>query len=121
MRKSYTMCKKILAYSLLSIASLTCLQSNSLAETYSKQGLGVKVTIFSSLFSKTAVGAISGKYESKSGVEGILFDAFRSTPQPLGESDIQTFNFVDTKGKERCHGSTSMSSGGIKYVVLYAA
>jgi len=115
------MCKKILAYSLLSIASLTCLQSNSLAETYSKQGLGVKVTIFSSLFSKTAVGAISGKYESKSGVEGILFDAFRSTPQPLGESDIQTFNFVDTKGKERCHGSTSMSSGGIKYVVLYAA
>ena len=105
--------KKLFASLLPSIVFLTCLESISLAETYSKPGLGTKVTLFNGLFGKTATGAISGKYQSKSAVEGILFDAARSTPEPLGDSDVQTFNFVDTKGKERCYGSTSMSSGGI--------
>jgi hypothetical protein len=104
--------QKILAFISLCIICLISFSSNSLADTFSKPGIGVKVTLFNGLFGKTAIGSISGIYKSTSNIEGILFAAPLPIPEPLA-SDIDSFNFVDTKGIERCYGSTSMSSGGV--------
>jgi hypothetical protein len=95
----------------ISLIFAMSLQSNSLADTFKKPGIGVTVNI-PNLFGKTEPGNISGSYKAQS-TEGILFDAPQITSSSLGESDIAYFNFVDTKGQDRCYGSASMSSGGV--------
>jgi hypothetical protein len=96
----------------LSIALLLSLQPHSLADTFSKPGIEVAVTLPNGLFGQAESGNISGTYKSKS-TEGILFNAPQAPSGTLGESEIAYFNFVDTKGQDRCYGFTSMSSGGV--------
>jgi hypothetical protein len=96
----------------LGLIFLVGLQSDSLADTFSKPGIDVTVTLPNGLFGTTELGNISGSYQAQN-TEGILFDAPQPMTGSLGESDIAYFNFVDTKGRDRCYGSASMSSGGI--------
>jgi hypothetical protein len=96
----------------LGLVFLVNFQSNSLADTFSKPGIGVTITLPNGLFSKPVSGNISGTYQSQ-GTEGILFDAPQVGSATLGESDTAYFNFVDTKGPEKCYGSASISSGGV--------
>jgi hypothetical protein len=96
----------------LCLIFLACFQSNSWADTFSKPGVGVTITLTNGLFGRTEQGDISGSYQTQN-AEGILFAAPQATTGSLGESDIAYFNFVDTQGQDRCYGSASLSSGGI--------
>jgi hypothetical protein len=87
------------------------LQSSALAETYSKPGISLKLTFFNGIFGATPEGGISGAYKTVSDIEGVLFPA--NSPQSETEIDNARFNFVDTKGKERCYGLSTMSSGAV--------
>jgi hypothetical protein len=95
----------------LCLTFLVGVQSYSLADTFSKPGIEVTVSLPNGLFSRTEIGNISGSYKARN-TEGILFDA-PQVSSSLGESDIALFNFVDTKGQDRCYGLTSISSGGV--------
>ena len=95
----------------LCVAFFVALQPYSLADTFSKPGIAVTVSLPNGLFGRTERGNISGNYQARN-TEGILFDSFQASSS-LGDSDIAFFNFVDTKGQDRCYGLTSMSSGGL--------
>jgi hypothetical protein len=90
---------------------LISLQSSALAETYSKPGIALKSTFFNGIFGATPEGGISGTYKTVSDIEGVLFPA--KSPRSETEIDTAHFNFVDTKGKERCYGFTTMGSGAV--------
>jgi hypothetical protein len=87
-------------------------QSKSLAETFSKPNIGVKITFFGGFFDHKEIGTISGVYESTPDIKGVLFAAPLPIPEPIA-SDVADFNFIDTEGKERCYGSSHMSSGAV--------
>jgi hypothetical protein len=87
-------------------------QSKSLAEIFSKPSIGVKITFFGEFFDHKEIGTISGVYESAPDIKGILFAAPLPIPEHIA-SDVADFNFIDTEGKERCYGSSHMSSGAI--------
>jgi hypothetical protein len=92
--------------------SLLSYQFKILAETYSKPGIGAKVTFFGNFFGYKKTGTISGVYESSPDIRGVLFAAPLPIPEPVA-SDVADFNFIDTEGKERCYGSSTMSSGAV--------
>jgi hypothetical protein len=87
------------------------LPSSALAETYSKPGIDLKLTFFNGIFGPTPEGGISGTYKTASDIEGVLFPARSARSE--AEIDNAHFNFVDTKGKERCYGLSTMSSGAV--------
>jgi hypothetical protein len=87
------------------------LPSSALAETFSKPGIALKLTFFNGMFGATPEGGISGTYQTASDIEGILFPARSARSETV--IDTEHFNFVDTKGKERCYGLSTMSSGAV--------
>jgi hypothetical protein len=94
---------------------LVGLQSYSLADTFSKPGIEVMVSLPNDLFGRTEIGNISGSYKTRN-TEGILFDATQVS-RSLGENDIALFNFVDTKGQDRCYGCNfSITAGSQNYL-----
>jgi hypothetical protein len=58
------MYQKLLAFLPLCIFPRLSFQSNALADTFSKPGIGVEVTLFNGLFCKIEIGSISGIYKS---------------------------------------------------------
>jgi hypothetical protein len=110
--KNYRHRRNFLAISMLCSLSFLYCQSKSLAEIFSKPGISVKVKFFGNFFEHKKIGAISGVYESTGDIKGVLFAAPLPIPEPI-ESDVASFNFIDTEGKERCYGSSSMSSGAV--------
>ncbi len=110
--KNYEYLTKYLAVLPLYACLSVNYQSKSLAETFSKPNIGVKITFFGGFFNHKEIGTISGVYESAPDIKGVLFAAPLPIPEPIA-SDVADFNFIDTEGKERCYGSSHMSSGAI--------